>query len=107
MTELKNKNLLPAVAFQLSTFGAFQMFKTLLKSLEVAQNVKYPDHRNELRKKAQEKSLMRKIAEGKAEKANKKDGEDDAQAGFDEADMSLEVRKLEERFEAITARTQF
>jgi len=90
VTELKEKKLLPAVAFQLSTFGAFHMFKTLLKSLEVAQNAKYPEFRNELRQKAKEKSQMRKVADGKAEKTNKKDGEDDAQAGFDEADMSLE-----------------
>ena len=34
---------------------------------------------------------MRKVADGKAEKTNKKDGEDDAQAGFDE------VRNCEER----------
>ena len=53
--EMKRNELLPAVAFQLSTFGAFKMFKTLLRSLELAQNEKYPYHRADLRKRAQEK----------------------------------------------------
>jgi len=88
--EMKKNDLLPAVAFQLSTFGAFKMFKTLLRSLELAQNERYPNHRADLRKRAQEKALMRKIADGKAEKANAKDDEEDAQAGFDQADISKE-----------------
>ncbi|GMI14247.1 hypothetical protein TrVE_jg1141 [Triparma verrucosa] len=66
VSELKDKKLLPAVAFQLSTFGAFQMFKTLLKSLELAQNEKYPNHRKELREKAAIAEAFKRQAEGKA-----------------------------------------
>ncbi|GMH65194.1 hypothetical protein TL16_g04139 [Triparma laevis f. inornata] len=66
VTELKDKKLLPAVAFQLSTFGAFQMFKTLLKSLELAQNEKFPTHRKELREKAAVAEAFKRQAEGKA-----------------------------------------
>jgi len=80
--ELKSKKLLPAVAFQLSTFGAFQMFKTLLKSLEVAQNEAFPDHRKDLIKKAQISAAFKREAEGKGDRKNEKDDEEDAKAGL-------------------------
>jgi len=80
--ELKTKKLLPAVAFQLSTFGAFQMFKTLLKSLEIAQNEAYPNHRKDLLKKAQISEAFKREAEGKGDRKNEKDDEEDAKAGL-------------------------
>ena len=88
--QLRKKDLLPAIAFQLSTVGAFQMFTTLLTSVEEAQNERYPNHRKELMKVAQEKALLRKIAAGKAEKANDKEEEDNAQSGFDNQDIGAE-----------------
>ena len=92
VNELKERNLLPAVAFQMSTFGAFQMFKTLLRSLELRQNESYPTHRADLVKRAKEKAALRKIAAGKAEKGgeNQKEAEQENQAGFDEEDLSIE-----------------
>jgi len=88
--QLKQKELLPAIAFQLSTVGAFQMFTTLLASLETAQNERYPNHRKELIELAKEKALMRKIAAGKAEKRNDKEEEENAQEGFEETDTGAE-----------------
>ncbi|GMI28936.1 hypothetical protein TeGR_g13296, partial [Tetraparma gracilis] len=88
--QLRKKELLPAVAFQLSTVGAFQMFTTLLTSLEEAQNERYPNHRKELIALAREKELMRKIAAGKAAKRNDKEDEENAQDGFEDQDTGAE-----------------
>ncbi len=87
---LHKKELLPAVAFQLSTIGAFKMFTTLLRSLELAQNEAYPNWRKELEEKALVKAQLRNVAAGKADK-NEKDAQEDAQAGLeDQEDLSAE-----------------
>jgi hypothetical protein len=78
-----NKNdLLPAVAFQLDTYGAFTMFKTLLAGLETEQMNEFPTYRKDLVKLAREKAAMRKVAAGKADRVNLLEAEEDAKAGF-------------------------
>jgi len=46
--QLKDCDLLPAVAFQLDTYGAFAMFKTLLGRLESKQIAEFPSYRKDL-----------------------------------------------------------
>ena len=46
--QLKDCDLLPAVAFQLDTYGAFAMFKTLLGRLESEQIAEFPSYRKDL-----------------------------------------------------------
>ena len=79
---LKNDDLLPAVAFQLNTYGAFEMFRKLLRSLEQGQNSEFPNYRKDLVKLAREKAAMRKVAAGKADRANAAEAEEDAKSGF-------------------------
>lgn len=80
--QLKDSELLPAVAFQLNTYGAFDMFKKVLARLESDQVAEFPNYRKDLIRAAREKAQMRKVAEGKADRANAAEAEADAQAGF-------------------------
>lgn len=81
--QLKHSDLLPAVAFQLNTYGAFNMFKTLLARLESEQVAEFPNYRKDLIKVAREKAQMRKVAAGKASKnKNEAEAEEEAKAGF-------------------------
>jgi ATP-dependent RNA helicase DDX60 len=80
--QLKQADLLPAVAFQLNTYGAFNMFKTVLKSLESEQVAEFPNYRKDLIKLAREKAQMRKVAAGKASKKNEAEAEEEAKSGF-------------------------
>merc|ERR1711937_176182 len=80
--QLKAGDLLPAVAFQLNTYGAFDMFKKVLARLEADQVAEFPDYRKDLIRVAREKAQMRKVAEGKANRENAAEAEADAQAGF-------------------------
>mmetsp|Transcript_26147 Transcript_26147/g.39559 ORF Transcript_26147/g.39559 Transcript_26147/m.39559 type:complete len:678 (-) Transcript_26147:143-2176(-) len=80
--QLKKNDLLPAVAFQLNTYGAFNMFKTLLERLEREQVTEFPSYRKDLIKVAREKAQMRKVAAGKASRENAAEAEEDAKSGF-------------------------
>jgi replicative superfamily II helicase len=80
--QLKDSDLLPAVAFQLDTYGAFNMYKTLLARLESEQIAEFPDYRKDLIKLAREKAQMRKVAAGKADRVNNVEAEEDAKSGF-------------------------
>jgi len=80
--ELKKTDLLPAVAFQLDTYGAFNMYKTLLARLESEQIAEFPDYRRDLIKLAREKAQMRKVAAGNADRVNQAEAEEDAKSGF-------------------------
>jgi ATP-dependent RNA helicase DDX60 len=85
--QLKESDLLPAVAFQLDTYGAFGMFKALLARLESEQMTEFPNYRKDLIKVAREKAQMRKVAAGRASRENAAEAEEDAKSGF--ADESL------------------
>jgi len=80
--QLKKNDLLPAVAFQLDTYGAFGMFKVLLSSLEHEQVTEFPDYRKDLIKLARDKAAMRKVAAGQASRVNAAEAEEDAKSGF-------------------------
>jgi len=80
--QLKAGDLLPAVAFQLNTYGAFNMFKTVLARLESDQVTEFPNYRKDLIRVAREKAQMRKVAEGRANRENAAEAEEDAKAGF-------------------------
>lgn len=80
--QLKQSDLLPAVAFQLSTYGAFSMFKSLLARLESEQVTEFPNYRKDLIKVAREKAQMRKVAAGRASKENAAEAEEEAKQGF-------------------------
>lgn len=97
--QLKKNDLLPAVAFQLDTYGAFNMFKTLLATLEREQVAEFPNYRADLVKSAREKAQMRKIAAGKADRVNAADAEEDAQAGFtDDLDVHEDTTRPHDKF---------
>jgi hypothetical protein len=80
--QLRQQDLLPAVAFQLNTYGAFSMFKTLLKRLESEEVTEFPNYRKDLIKLAREKAAMRKVAAGRAKFENAAEAEEDAKSGF-------------------------
>jgi superfamily II RNA helicase len=80
--QLKSNDLLPAVAFQLNTYGAFDMFKKVLVRLESEQVTEFPSYRKDLIKLAREKAQMRKVAAGRADRANAAEAEEDAKSGF-------------------------
>jgi len=82
VNQMKQNDLLPAVAFQLDTYGAFSMFKTLLGRLESEQVTEFPNYRKDLIKLAREKAAMRKVAAGKAGRENAAEAEEDAKSGF-------------------------
>jgi len=90
VNQLKDSDLLPAVAFQLDTYGAFSMFKTLLGRLESEQVTEFPDHRKDLIKLARDKAQMRKVAEGQASRVNAAEAEEDAKSGFTDDNLTQE-----------------
>lgn len=97
--QLKQSDLLPAVAFQLNTYGAFNMFKTLLRSLESEQVAEFPNYRKDLIKMAREKALMRKVAAGKASKKNEAEAEEEAKSGFvDDSLVQEDTTKPHDKF---------
>lgn len=97
--QLKQADLLPAVAFQLNTYGAFNMFKTLLRRLESEQIAEFPNYRKDLIKVAREKAQMRKVAAGKASKKNEAEAEEEAKAGFvDDSLIQEDTTKPHDRF---------
>lgn len=97
--QLKQSDLLPAVAFQLNTYGAFNMFKTVLKSLESEQVAEFPNYRKDLIKLAREKAQMRKVAAGRASKKNEAEAEEEAQSGFvDESLVQEDTTKPHDKY---------
>jgi ATP-dependent RNA helicase DDX60 len=97
--QLKQTDLLPAVAFQLNTYGAFNMFKTLLRRLESEQVAEFPNYRKDLIKVAREKAQMRKVAAGKASKKNEAEAEEEAKAGFvDDSLIQEDTTKPHDKF---------
>jgi len=88
--QLKQSDLLPAVAFQLNTYGAFNMYKTLLRRLESEQVAEFPNYRKDLIQKAKEKAQMRKVAAGKASRENQAEAEEEAKQGFVDDSLILE-----------------
>jgi hypothetical protein len=88
--QLKDSDLLPAVAFQLDTYGAFSMFKTLLSKLESEQVAEFPDYRKDLIKLAREKAQMRKVAAGQASRVNAAEAEEEAKSGFTDETLTQE-----------------
>merc|ERR1719201_644018 len=96
---LKKSDLLPAVAFQLDTYGAFNMFKVLLARLETEQVSEFPDYRKDLIKLAREKAVMRKVAAGKADRINTAEAEEDAKCGFtDDSLVQEDTTRPHDRF---------
>jgi len=97
--QLKEGDLLPAVAFQLSTYGAFEMFKTLLQQLESEQMTDLPEYRKDLLKKAKEKAQMRKVAAGRASRENAAEAEEEAKEGFvDESLIQEDTTKPHDKY---------
>jgi len=82
--QLKELDMLPCVAFQLSTYRAFALFKKILSELETDQRKEFPDYRKDLIKIAREKAEMRKLAAGKASRENAAEAEQEAKAGFED-----------------------
>jgi hypothetical protein len=96
---LKEADLLPCIAFQLDTYRAFQMFKHLLKALEMEQVQEFPDYRKDLIKLEQEKAKMRKVAAGKASRENLAEAEEEAKMGFtDELMISEDTTKPHDKY---------
>ena len=77
--QLRQNDLLPAVAFQLNTDRAFDMFKKLLARLESEQVTKFPNYLKDLIKLARKKAAMRKVGAGKPNRENAAEAEEDAQ----------------------------
>ncbi len=99
ITQLKKNDLLPAVAFQLDTYGAFNMFKTLLATLEREQVAEYPDYRKDLIKLAREKAQMRKVAAGKADRVNNVEAEEEAKMGLtDDLDIQEDTTRPHDKY---------
>jgi len=97
--QLQKTELLPAVAFQLDTYGAFDMFKTLLSTLEREQVAEFPSYRADLIKLAREKAQMRKVAAGKADRVNTAEAEEDAKSGFtDDLDVQEDTTRPHDKF---------
>jgi hypothetical protein len=97
--QMKDSDLLPAVAFQLDTYGVFSMFKTLLEKLESEQVAEFPDYRKDLIKLAREKAAMRKVAAGQAKRVNEAEAEEDAKSGFtDDALTSEDTTKPHDKY---------
>ena len=99
VSQLKKSDLLPAVAFQLDTYGAFDMFKTLLATLETEQVSEFPTYRGDLIKLAREKAQMRKVAAGKADRVNSAEAEEDAKSGFtDDLDVQEDTTRPHDKY---------
>jgi hypothetical protein len=82
-TQMRAKLLFPALAFHLDSFRCLALFKSLLIELEEAQDLRYPEYGDELKKKAEEKA---KENEARAKNAarNAKEAEEEAKEGFDD-----------------------
>jgi hypothetical protein len=80
--QLRDSELLPAVGFQLNTYGSFNMFRQVLARLESEQLAEFPNYRKDLIRAAREKAAMRKVAAGKANRENAVDAEEDAKMGI-------------------------
>jgi hypothetical protein len=99
VSQLKDSDLLPAVAFQLDTYGAFSMFKALLSRLESEQVAEFPTYRKDLIKIAREKAQMRKVAAGRASRENAAEAEEDAKSGFvDESLVQEDTTKPHDKY---------
>jgi len=99
VNKLKDNDLLPAVAFQLDTYGAFNMFKSLLARLESEQVSEFPSYRKDLIKLARDKAAMRKVAAGNSSRENAAEMEEDAQSGFtDESLISEDTTKPHDKY---------
>lgn len=99
VSQLKQNELLPAVAFQLNTYGAFNMFKTLLHRLESEQVAEFPDYRKDLIERAKKNAQMRKIAAGKASRENAAEAEEEAKQGFvDESLLQEDTTKPHDKY---------
>mmetsp|Transcript_3905 Transcript_3905/g.4517 ORF Transcript_3905/g.4517 Transcript_3905/m.4517 type:complete len:1255 (+) Transcript_3905:202-3966(+) len=97
--QLKKDDLLPAVSFQLNTYGAFNMFKTLLHRLETEQVAEFPNYRKDLMKQARERALMRKVAAGKASRENAAEAEEEAKSGFtDDSAIQEDTTRPHEKY---------
>mmetsp|Transcript_13603 Transcript_13603/g.18673 ORF Transcript_13603/g.18673 Transcript_13603/m.18673 type:complete len:1255 (-) Transcript_13603:141-3905(-) len=97
--QMKQNDVLPVVAFQLDTYGAFNMFKTLLARLESEQVTEFPDYRKDLIKLAREKAAMRKVAAGKASRENAAEAEEDAKSGFtDDLQIQEDTTKPHDKY---------
>jgi hypothetical protein len=102
--QLKESELLPAVAFQLNTYGAFKMFKEVLGRLESEQVAELPDYRKDLMKAAREKAQMRKVAAGRASRENAAEAEEDAKSGFvDDSMISEDTTRPHDKYVLSTA----
>lgn len=99
VNKLKENDLIPAVAFQLDTYGAFSMFKSLLARLESEQVAEFPSYRKDLIKLAREKAAMRKVAAGKSSRENAAEMEEDAKSGFtDESLIQEDTTKPHDKY---------
>eukprot|EP00980_Cylindrotheca_fusiformis_P018838 scaffold6276_cov138-Cylindrotheca_fusiformis.AAC.25 len=97
--QLKTNDLLPAVAFQLNTYGAFDMFKKVLERLESEQVAEFPNYRKDLIKLAREKAQMRKVAAGRADRQNVAEAEEDAKSGFvDDSMVNEDTTRPHEKY---------
>lgn len=90
VAQMKKTELLPAVAFQLDTYGAFGMFKNLLARLESEQVAEFPSYRKDLIKLGREKAAMRKVAAGQSKRQNDLEAEEEAKAGFEDSSLIQE-----------------
>jgi hypothetical protein len=99
VSQLKENDLLPAIAFQLNTYGAFAMFKSLLQRLESEQVTEFPTYRKDLLKTARDKAQMRKVAAGRASRENVAEAEEDAKSGFvDESLIQEDTTKPHDKY---------
>jgi hypothetical protein len=99
LEQLKQSELLPAVAFQLNTYGAFNMFKTLLHRLESEQVAEFPSYRRDLIERAKKNAQMRKVAAGKASRENAAEAEEEAKQGFvDESLLQEDTTKPHDKY---------
>jgi hypothetical protein len=97
--QMKSSDLLPVVAFQLNTYGAFNMFTALLRRLESEQVAEFPTYRKDLIKVAREKAQMRKVAAGRASRENAAEAEEEAKAGFvDESLVQEDTTKPHDKY---------
>jgi len=99
INQMKQNDLLPAVAFQLDTYGAFTMFKTLLGRLESEQVAEFPTYRKDLIKLARDKAAMRKVAAGNSGRENAAEAEEDAKSGYvDESLIQEDTTKPHDKY---------
>ena len=82
-TQMRGKLLFPALAFHLDSFRCLALFKALLIELEEAQDARYPEYAEELRRKADEKAKENEQRQKNAAR-NAKEAEEEAKEGFDD-----------------------